>query len=217
MKKSGKHFCIAIALLAAFALWTCMLQIVDVKPIGPLGSNVGFTALNQLTHRLTGVHFTLYHITDWLGLVPIFVCVAFGILGLTQWIGRRGLRLVDRGILALGGFYLVTMAVYLFFEAVVINYRPVLIGGNLEASYPSSTTVLTLCVMLTARMQLRKRIQSKRLRRIITLMIDTFSVFMVLGRLLSGVHWITDILGGVLLSFGLVKLYDAVLRSLGDA
>lgn len=217
MKKTGKHVCAAITLLTMFALWTGMLLLVDVKPIGPLESNVGFAALNQLVHRLTGVRFALYHITDWLGLVPIFVGVSFGVFGLAQWIKRRHLCLVDRSILVLGGFYLVTMAVYLLFENMVINYRPVLIGGKLEASYPSSTTVLTMCVMITAQMQIRERIQRRGLRNVLSLCMVIFTVFMVLGRLFSGVHWITDILGGVLLSFGLVKLYDAVLRSLGGA
>lgn len=212
-----KSICQAIILLTAFVLWTCMLLVVDVKPIGPQDSSVGMAGLNGFFHTLTGVHFTVYHITDWLGLVPIGVCMAFGILGLVQWIRRKGLRYVDCSILVLGGFYLVTIAVYLLFETVVLNYRPVLIGGNLEASYPSSTTVLTLCVMLTARMQLQKRIQNRTFRHIVTLLIAAFSAFMVIGRLLSGVHWLSDILGGVLLSFGLAKFYEAVLSCLDAA
>ena len=139
-----------MCLLAAFVLWTGAICFVDVRMIGPQGSSVGFAGINGFVHTLTGVHVGLYNITDWLGLVPIFVCLGFAILGLAQWIKRKSIRKVDRSILILGGFYIVTLAAYLFFESYVINYRPVLIGGYLEASYPSSTTLLVLCVMPTA-------------------------------------------------------------------
>ena len=132
-------------MLATFALWTVLVCIVDVQAIGPRGSEVGFATLNDWVHGLTGVNMTLYTVTDWLGLVPIAVAFGFGIFGLVQWIRRKSLRAVDRSILALGGFYVAVMAVYLLFETVVINYRPVLIDGYLEASYPSSTTMLVLC------------------------------------------------------------------------
>ena len=194
-------------LLAAFALWTAAICFVDVRMIGPNGSSVGFAELNHFVHNLTGVHFELYNITDWLGLVPVFVCMGFGILGLVQWIKRKSILEVDYDLLVLGGFYIITIAVYLFFEAVAINYRPVLIGGVLEASYPSSTTMLVMCVMPTAVMQFSNRIKSKTLRNGISVAIVAFSAFMVIGRLVSGVHWLTDIVGGALLSAGLVMMY----------
>lgn len=201
---------IALGLLAAFALWTLAVKTVDVQSIGPGGSVVGFATINGWFHSLTGVHMTLYTITDWLGLVPVAFGFGFAILGLVQWIRRRSICLVDRSILVLGIFYIVTLAVYLLFEEWVINYRPVLIQGFLEASYPSSTTLLVLCVMPTAQKQLRCRVQNPLLRRIVCVAITGFIVFMVVGRLLSGVHWITDILGGILLASGLVMLYDAM-------
>ena len=101
------------------------------------------------------------------------------------------------------------MTAYILFEEVVINYRPVLINGFLEASYPSSTTLLVLCVMPTAVMQLNTRIRKETLRKCVAVAIKVFVVFMVMGRLVSGVHWLSDIVGGVLLSMGLVKLYRA--------
>ena len=148
--------------------------------------------------------------TDWLGLVPIFVCMGFGILGLAQWIKRKSICKVDHDILVLGGFYIITIAAYLLFESVVINYRPVLINGYLEGSYPSSTTMLVMCVMPTAIMQLGSRIKNNVLRNIVAVTIIAFIAFMVIGRLISGVHWFTDIVGGALLSAGLVMMYDAV-------
>lgn len=200
---------IAFGLLAAFILWTLAVSLVDVQTIGPRDSAVGFATINGWFHDLTGVDMNLYHITDWLGLVPVAFGFGFAILGLVQWIRRKSLFKVDRSILVLGGFYIVTLAAYLFFEDFVINYRPVLIEGFLEASYPSSTTLLVLCVMPTALIQLRNRVTNPILRRIVCAAITAFMVFMVAGRLLSGVHWLTDIIGGILLAAGLVTLYDA--------
>ena len=199
---------IAIILLNAFVLWTAAVTSVDVAPIGPSGSSVGFAVLNGWFHRLTGVHITLYTVTDWLGLVPIAVAVLFAMIGLCQWIRRKRLALVDADIWLLGAFYIVIIAVYLLFEMVVINYRPVLIEGVLEASYPSSTTLLTLCVMGTAFLQARRRIGRLAVRCVVMVLLAAFCGFMVLGRLLSGVHWFTDIVGGILLSGGLVTWYD---------
>lgn len=208
-KTSGKLFGIAGTLLAAFVLWTVAVCRIDVQPIGPNGSSVGFAGLNGWVHDLTGVHTGLYVLTDWLGLVPMGFVLGFAVLGLVQWMRRRKLFRVDHDILVLGGFYLLVLILYLVFETVVVNARPVLIDGRLEASYPSSTTMLVLCVMPTAIMQLRARMQNARMRTIVLGILAVFTVCMVVGRLIAGVHWFTDIIGGVLLSAGLVVLYDA--------
>lgn len=208
MKKNNrKNLCIAVALLAAFALWTVAVRYVNVAPIGPRGSTVGFASVNGFVHRLFGVHMSLYTITDWLGLVPVGVGMGFAVLGLVQWIRRKRIASVDYNILVLGGFYIIVMAAYILFETIVVNYRPILMNGYLEASYPSSTTLLVLCVMPTSIMQFHERIKNEILKRLIAMAIIAFMVFMVIGRLVSGVHWLTDIVGGVLLSVGLVTLY----------
>ena len=211
--KQTKKLYIAGGLLAAFILWTVLVRLIDVRQIGPYGSSVGFSSLNGFVHSLTGVSMTLYAITDWLGLIPMCIVLGFAMLGLSQWIRRKDIRLVDRSILILGGFYLVVAAVYLFFEIIVINARPILINGILEASYPSSTTMLSLCVMPTAILQFRQRIRSPKLRRYVCGTAGAFTVFMTVGRLLSGVHWFSDIIGGILVSCGLVLLYDAIVQS----
>lgn len=210
MKKTkGKLFGIAGILFAAFALWTLAVQHIDVQAIGPNGSSVGFAGLNGWVHDLTGVHMGLYVLTDWLGLVPMGFVLGFAVLGLVQWMRRKKLFRVDHDILLLGGFYLLVLILYLVFETVAVNARPVLIDGRLEASYPSSTTMLVLCVMPTAMMQLRARIRNTKVRTIVLTILAVFTVCMVVGRLIAGVHWFTDIIGGVLLSAGLVALYDA--------
>lgn len=209
-KKNRTLFYFGAGLLSAFLLWTVLLCFIDVRAIGPQKSSVGFAALNEYIHSLTGVNMPLYVITDWLSLVPIGFAFGFALLGLFQWIKRKSLLKVDKSILTLGGFYAVVMAVYFLFEKVVINYRPTLIDGYLEVSYPSSTTMLVMCVMPTAIMQLCTRVKNKALKLFIILSISAFIAFMVVGRLISGVHWITDIIGGALFSSAVVVIYYAV-------
>jgi undecaprenyl-diphosphatase len=191
-----------------------LVYTVDVKPIGVNGSNVGFADLNVWFHSLTGVNMTLYVITDWLGIVPVSVCFIFALIGFIQLVKRKSLFKVDVDIILTGIYYIVVFACYFIFEMIPINYRPILINGYLEPSYPSSTTLLVICVMSTAMMQLNFRIKNKSFRRLTLWTIAAFVAFMMIGRLLAGVHWFTDIIGGLLLGGGLVTAYDAVYRIL---
>ena len=212
-KQTLKNFAAAGFLLAAFLIFTAMVRCVDVRPIGPNGSLVGFAAVNGWFHALTGVHWMLYYLTDWLELVSIGIAFFFGVMGLLQLIRRRSLCKVDASILTLGGFYLTVIATYLLFNVYVVNYRPVLIENVLEASYPSSTTVLVLCVHVTAIMQLHSRMQRGAARTVVLCLLGAFTVLMVLARLVSGVHWLTDIVGGVLLSAALTAFYRAAVSA----
>lgn len=212
MKLSGRKLLIlGIGLLIAFLLWTALILLVDVQPLGQNGTNIGFATFNCWFHNLTGVHMSIYTITDWLGFVPIFVCMLFGGLGLVQLIQRKNLFKVDYDILILGVYYIVVIAGFLAFEVFPINYRPILIEGVMEASYPSSTTLLVLSVMLTLVFQVKRRVQNYRIIKIVTSLTTLFSLFMALGRLIAGVHWFTDIVGGILLSTGLFYMYKAVI------
>ena len=215
MKQRGKRgFISGAALILAFILWTILIQTVDVQPVGVNGTSVGFAAVNTWFHRLTGVHMGLYTITDWLGLVPIAVCIGFGLLGLTQWIRRKSITKVDRDILLLGGYYILVILGYLIFEMISINYRPILIDGAMEASYPSSTTLLVLSVMPTLLFQVNRRAKNQTIRRMTAVFVILFSAFMVIGRLVAGVHWLTDIVGSVLLSSGLYCLYRTAVTAM---
>ena len=203
MKRNRTQLFLPGLLLGAFLLWTAGVCREDVRPIGPMGSQVGFAGLNGWFHGLTGVHWWLYDLTDLLGLASLGICGIFGLQGLCQWIRRKSIRRVDGELLALGGFYLAVLAVFFLFELLEVNYRPVLIQGRLEASYPSSTTMLALCVLPTAMLRLRSRW--------VRFLLGALTAFLVLGRLLCGVHWVSDIIGGALLSAGLVTLYRCII------
>lgn len=210
MKRNAKkNLLLGMLLMLSFILWTVLVVTFDVKPVGVEGTNVGFAALNTTVHKLTGCNMTLYNITDWAGLVPIFVCFVFAGVGLGQLIKRRSLLKVDIDIIFLGIYYIIVIAAYLVFEMTPINYRPVLINGFIEVSYPSSTTLLVLCVMPTLNFQAR-RIDNKCIKTVIIILSVVFSVFTVGGRLISGVHWLSDIIGSVLFSFGLFCIYKGV-------
>ena len=209
MERGKRNFYYGVGLIVVFLIWTKLMQTIDVQPWGINGSKIGFATLNGWFHKLTGVHMVIYYTTDWLGLVPVLVCFIFATIGLTQWIKRKKLLKVDYDILFLGIYYIVVIAGYLIFEIIPINYRPILIEGRMEASYPSSTTLLVLGVMPTLMMQANRRLKHKRLEKILQIVVYLFTTFMVLGRLISGVHWLTDIIGSVLLSFGLFYLYKS--------
>lgn len=209
-RKSKIRFISGLIFITLFIMWTLAVVSVDVKPVGVNGTSVGFATLNTWFHNLTGVNMTLYNITDWAGLVPIFICMFFGLVGLVQLIKRKSLLKVDLDIIALGIYYIIVISSYIIFEMIPINYRPIFINGFLECSYPSSTTLLVLSVMPTVIFQSNKRLQNPKIKKTTMFITIVFSLFMVIGRLVSGVHWLTDIIGSCFLSAGLFYIYKAV-------
>ena len=210
MKRTGKKLLFwGSIFIVAFIMWTLLIQKIDVQSLGVNGTNIGFATINCRFHRLTGVNMPLYIITDWLGLIPIFVCIIFGGIGLFQLIQRKNILKIDYDIILLGIYYIIVIFGYLIFEIIPVNYRPILIEGFLEVSYPSSTTLLVLCVMPTLIEQLNRRLENVTIKRIVQVLVICFSGFMVIGRLVSGVHWVTDIVGSIILSTGLFCIYKA--------
>ena len=208
-KSEKKSLLMGSISLAMFAVWTVLILTVDVQPLGQNGTSIGFATFNCWFHHFTGVNMAIYTITDWMGLVPVVICLIFAGIGLVQLIKRRSIFRVDADIMILGVYFVIVFLAYAIFEIIPINYRPILIEGRMEASYPSSTTLLVLSVMPALVEQIKRRLSGIRVKQIITIAAIAFSVFMVTGRLISGVHWFTDIVGGELLSAGLYMLYKA--------
>lgn len=213
MKKNRINTLITgVLMLILFAVWTVLIQTVDVQAVGQNGTDIGFASLNTWFHKMTGVHMWVYTVTDWLGLVPIFFCIIFGAVGLVQLIKRRSLLKVDKDIILLGIYYILVIFGYLIFEMIPINYRPILIEGRMEASYPSSTTLLVMSVMPTLAFQMQRRVRNTKVRYGLYAFTVLFTAFMVVGRSVAGVHWLTDIAGSVLLSSGLYLIYQGTVQ-----
>ncbi len=207
LKRMRFNHVVTASLFLAFILFTALTRIVDVKPIGPNGSSVGFAKVNQLVFDRLGVNLFWYTLTDWLGLVAIVFACGFATLGLCQLVRRGSIKAVDPDILLLGLYYLVVMGCYALFETVVINYRPVTLHGSLEPSYPSSHTMIVVCIMVTAMGQFHHRLRNICIIRVIDAFSSLIIAVTVVGRLLSGVHWCTDIVGGLILSAALTMLH----------
>lgn len=208
-----KLLCVSGLLMVLFVILTGAVLVVDVQSIGPDGSSVGLASVNRYFAEHIGVNLIWYHITDWLGIIAICFALGFAFLGLIQFIIRKSIKKVDRQIIALGVFYVLVISIYILFEHMIVNYRPILMNGALEASYPSSHTILVLCIMSTAIIMFDYLLSGQKYLRIfLNVTAVLIMVVTVFGRLISGVHWFTDIIAGMILSAGLVLLFYAVVR-----
>lgn len=210
MNNKKRNFLISGILLLIAITFTILVKVVDVKQIGVYNSSIGFATLNQFIFETTGVNIIWYHITDWLGLIPVFMAIVYAFIGLIQLIKRRSIFKVDKEIILLGLYYIIVIALYVFFEKVIINYRPILMNGFLEASYPSSHTLMTICICGSS-ILINKKLFNNKITKVINYLSIIIITITVVGRLISGVHWFTDIIGGILISSGLLMTFYSLL------
>ena len=211
--KNKKNILICILLVLLSIIYTLLVKYVDTSTIGPNGSVVGFSSLNSFVFNLTGNNMTLYKITEILGIIPILIALMYAVIGLIQVIDRKSLK-VDKELIALGILYVVVILIYVFFEECIINYRPVIIDGVLEASYPSSHTLLSICICGSALLINKYLFKNKKIYKYINIVSIISMVLIVLGRLLSGVHWASDIIGSIIISITLLKILETYYLSI---
>ena len=214
MKKRRKEILLCGGLFAIAIIYTLLVKYIDVQAIGPNDSLVGFATINNFMFNLTGVNMLWYDITDWWGFVPLFIAFIYAIIGFIQMIKRRSILKVDKEILGLGVYYIIVIGLYIFFETYVINYRPILMDGILEASYPSSHTLLSVCICgssLSINKYLFKNKNFFKAENIISIL---SILVIVIGRFISGVHWFTDIIGAILISIALLKAFYIYVKSI---
>lgn len=203
-------FLTAGVLFSLFLVLLVAVQTIDVAAIGPQDSEIGLSAWNAAVRDAVDTNDTWYTITELLGYAALAVAAGFAVLGAWQLLQRKRLFAIDADILLLAALYAVTLAAYLFFEVCIVNFRPVLVEGALEASFPSSHTMLTIVILGSAAYQSKLRIACTWLRRTAYALCGIVLLITIVGRLLSGVHWMTDILGGVLLAGALLVSYLAL-------
>ena len=196
-----------LTFLIAFIVFTIIIKTIDVKSIGPNGSEVGLASINNNFHNIFDYNELFYNISKYLGYLSFLIIFMYGLIGLKELIKKKNILKVNNYILILGSFYVLVLAVYFFFEKVVINYRPVLENGVLEASYPSSHTILSICVCLSSFIVSRYVFKNEKKAKLFNICTLILMGVIVITRLLSGVHWLTDIMGGILISLALVYVF----------
>ena len=211
MKKINGNFYIGAGFFVTFILFTILVKLVDVQAIGPLGSEVGFAGLNELFLK-TNANSCWDSVSDVFMILALISALCFAVVGVVQLIKRKSLKKVDKNLFVLLGLYLLVVAVYVFFELVVVNYRPILEDSKLVASYPSSHVLISVVFIIAATIQLHKYLKNRKNLLVIDVLTSVFVVLLVCSRMLSGVHWITDIIAALLVSSALLFTYNGVLN-----
>ena len=221
MTRKGKLYVAGLFYLL-FLVLIVLLCLADRAPVGPEDTVMGLAKLNVMMYKAVGVggsggsglRMGLYKLTEYLGYFSILVLCVFALLGFVQLIRRRSLKKVDRQILAMGGLFVLTLILYVFFNKVVVNCRPMILPGESgpEPSFPSSHTMLVIVILGSVCMVLGKYVRTPWLCALLRVLCVALILAMVFGRLLCGCHWFTDILGGVLLSCAMLALFAAVIH-----
>ena len=215
MSNKTRNFLISLILILFAIVYIFLVVKVDVQSIGVNNTKVGFASINQAFFFATGVNMVWYHLTDWLGVVPILMSFIYAVVGLVQSIKRKGIFKVDKEILLLGAFYIILILLYLFFESVIINYRPILMDGFLEASFPSSHTLMAVCICGSS-IIVNNRLLKNKLTNILNIISLIIIAVTIIGRLISGVHWLTDIIGGIIISSALLMTFYSILQLINN-
>ena len=233
MKKTLKtNLILTISLYLIFTLYTVSVRFVDVALIGNKLSPVGFSSLNEVFFNLfskvkyDGLYVdnrfqTInYNISEILGYISLLVAAFFVFVGLIQLLSNKSFKKINKNIYTLGGFYALVIVFYVFFETFVINYRPVLEynSSTPEPSYPSTHTMLSLCILISAIIVIPYLFKNlnKKLYYAVSALFYLIMIATVATRLMSGVHWFTDILGGVILSAALVMSFKTVVQEINN-
>ena len=208
MKK--KNIILSIVLVVLSIIFTILIKIVDVQNVGVNDTDIGFATINKKVFETVGQNDLLYKVSEILGYIALGIVLIYAIVGLYQLIKRKSLLKVDNEIVALGVFYIVVLGLYFLFDKIALNYRPVLENGKLEASFPSSHTMLAICVCVSATL-INKKLFKSDMTKIFNCLLLLLAVATVLTRFLSGVHWLTDIVGGIIISSALLMCFKTVL------
>ena len=214
MGKRRKEILLCGGLFAVAIIYTLLVKYIDVQEIGPNDSLVGFATINNFMFNLTGVNMLWYDITDWWGFVPLFIAFIYAMIGFIQMIKRRNILKIDKEILGLGVYYIIVIGLYIFFETCIINYRPTLMDGILEASYPSSHTLLAVCICGSSLIINKYLFKNRNFFKAENIISILSILVIVIGRFISGVHWFTDIVGAILISIALLKAFNIYIKSI---
>ena len=198
-----------IILLLAFLLFTYSVKNYDTAEIGPQSSSVGYSHLNE-AFRHAAEHFSgkdaiAYILSKYLFFIALATVPLYALIGLMQLLQKD----VSPQIWLLAAGYASIAIAYCVFEIWIVNYRPILeADGTLEASYPSSHTFIAIALLGMSAITCHRNLKKWRTQFVVAHV--AIAAIIVIGRALSGVHWLTDIIGGILLASTLLCAFASI-------
>ena len=207
MKNKKRYLIGGFAFFLMFIIFTTIIKFVDVKNIGPHNSSVGLATINNFFVNKIGFHNKIYKLTEILGIIPIIIVLIYAIIGLYSLIEEKSFNKVNKNLYYLAIFYIIVLGIYVLFEKVIINFRPVIIEGILESSYPSSHTILAICICGSSIILNNAIFKINKIAKLENIISFIIIIMLPLLRFISGVHWFTDIIGGILLSLSLLLFF----------
>ena len=203
-------YALTIILLISFIVFTIIVKCVDVKPLGINETNIGLSTFNISVRDKIPYNETWYKITKYFGYLWFVVCGLFAAYGIYLFIKNKSLKKIDYKLYILFSIFLLAIILYISFEFIKINYRPILEDGKMELSYPSSHTLLSIAIFVPSALYIIDSKFNKIFKYISVPTLLILAILIVVGRFLSGVHWATDIFGGIILGSFLISLYISI-------
>ena len=204
---------VGAAFFCLFIVFTILVKTVDVTYFPTEETTIGFSSLNLTVFQALGTNDLSFEVSEVMGLLILTAPVFFAFLAFSQWVKRKSLLKIDHDLWILFATYALTIAFYALFEIIVINYRPILVNGLIEASYPSSHTLLAIVIGGTSFLEVKNRMKWVWLKVSLMVLLSFLTVAIPMLRLLSGVHWLTDIIAGILLGTSMLFLYQGIRSS----
>ena len=205
MSESKKGLIISIVTLVLFNILIILLKFVDVKEVGLSGFN------NTYLHEYNKA---LDIISDILLYLSIGAFVAVVVYFIYKLIKNKGKNVDYRLIVYFLGMVIVVIT-YLVFEFFVkVNGRPY---EPSESSFPSTHILLTTYILLPITTLFFKKDRDKETKEKFDLETGiSLIAFIIIGvevilRFWSGMHWITDCLGGLILGVFYFGVYYFVI------
>jgi undecaprenyl-diphosphatase len=197
--------------LVLFIILMLLLN-VDKAVIAESGKEVGLSHINNLVSY--SYKENIDFMTDLLMYITFTVVVFEAGLGLYQLIKGKSLFKVDIEIIIFGIALVVMVALWLLFDYVIkINVRPT---HEAEGSFPSTHVLITTFLALASHAFICYQYENKFAKYGSLLIAVSIIALVLFGRVASGMHYITDVTGGLFLglalyfcTFGIIKVFKA--------
>ena len=144
-------------------------------------------------------------------LLSSFVTLAvFVVLGLYQWISRKSLKKVDKHLLWMPLPLALMAIVYVVFDKLwILSTRP---DGSGEPSFPSTHVMVVTTIFLLTAIAIRKYIKSRTMRVVLDILMLALITLVCFGRVLANMHWVSDVIGGLIFAVIFAVIYYLTIR-----